>query len=70
MTINKIDQLKTYAQANYDSGMDFYVECFSDEEWVDFLEQSNNCLQTAKANMREMAEIQLEKESNAINSAF
>lgn len=70
MTANKIDNLKAYAQSNYDKGMDFYVECYSDEEWAEFLGRNNNCLRTTKANMREMAEIQLEKESNAINSVF
>lgn len=70
MTINKIETLKAYAQANYDKGMDFYIECYSEKEWVEFLDQNNNCLKSAKAGMREMAETQLEQKSNAINSVF
>lgn len=70
MPTNKIETLKAYAEANYDEGMDSFIECYSDDEWLELLNSHNNCVQATKAAMREIAGIQLEKQSNAINSAF
>jgi len=32
-----IDRAKAYADANYEHGMDFFVECYSDAEWNSFI---------------------------------
>jgi hypothetical protein len=35
-----IDKAKAYAEANYDKGMDIFVECFGGAEWNDFIHYS------------------------------
>jgi len=41
----KVDALianaKGYAEANYEEGYDFFVECYEDREWYDFI--TRNC---------------------------
>lgn len=70
MSTNKIETLKAYAQANYEEGMDSFIECYSDDEWLELLNSHNNCVKAAKADMRQVAGIHLERQANARNSAF
>jgi hypothetical protein len=30
-----IEKAKAYAEANYNNGMDFFVECYERDQWVD-----------------------------------
>lgn len=32
-----IDKAKAYAEANYNKGMDYFVECYADKEWLDYV---------------------------------
>lgn len=65
MTMNKIAALKAYAKANAKNGMAFYAENFTDGEWKSFLGDNNHCVADAKADMREMAAMQLSKRVNS-----
>ena len=39
-----INKAKALAEANYASGYDFFVECFSDSEWEDYVTDELGCL--------------------------
>lgn len=65
MTMNKIAVLKAYAKDNAKNGMAYYANDFSDGEWKAFLGDNNHCVKSAKADMREMAVMQLSKRFNS-----
>ena len=41
-----IEKAKTFAEANYDQGYDFFVECFDDSEWDTFVTRDCGTLKT------------------------
>jgi len=32
-----IELAKEFAEANYDNGMDYFIECYEDREWMDYI---------------------------------
>ena len=47
-----VELAKEFAEANYDNGMDFFIECYEDSEWMDYivskqLMQVLSCMVTA-----------------------
>jgi len=32
-----VELAKEFAEANYDNGMDFFIECYEDSEWMDYI---------------------------------
>ncbi len=65
MTMNKITALKAYAITNIKNGMAFYANNFTDGDWNAFLGDSNYCIEDAKADLRELAFMQLSKRANS-----
>ncbi len=54
-----IEKAKAYAEANYNNGMDFFVECYEREEWVDEVSRLDGTLKPwreVKKAMREHAD--------------
>jgi len=49
-----IEQAKAYAKDNYDNGMDFYVECYDQEQWVQEVSREDGTLMTWKEVKKEM----------------
>ena len=37
-TAQIIEMAKEFAESNYDDGMDYFVECYENKEWLDFVE--------------------------------
>jgi len=67
---SKVEELKLYAEANYDAGMDVFVECYSDSEWGELLGKNNNSLCKTKEAMRALASVYSERQQHAVNSGF
>lgn len=65
-----IIKLKAYAEANYDNGMDVFVECNGDQEWQELVDQNGGDLEKCKTEMHELSDCYIEQEQNVINSAF
>ena len=54
-----IEKAKAYAEANYNNGMDFFVECYERDQWVDEVSRLDGTLKTwreVKKAMKEHAE--------------
>jgi len=32
-----VELAKEFAEANYNNGMDFFIECYEDSEWMDYI---------------------------------
>jgi hypothetical protein len=61
-----INKAKAFAEANYDKGYDFFVECYSDSEWKDYVTDDSGCLMTwgeVEKDMASYVEIRAIKES-------
>ena len=65
-----IIKLKAYAEANYDNGMDVFVECNGEQEWQELVDQNGGDMEKCKAEMRELSDYYEERQQDAINSAF
>jgi hypothetical protein len=37
-TAQILEMAKEFAESNYDNGMAYFVECYDDSEWLDFVE--------------------------------
>ena len=49
-----IGKAKAYAEDNYNNGMDFYVECYDQEQWVKEVSRENGTLMTWREVKKEM----------------
>ena len=49
-----IGKAKAYAEDNYDNGMDFYVECYDQKQWVEVVSNEDGTLMTWKEVKKEM----------------
>jgi hypothetical protein len=58
-----IEKAKAYAKANYNNGMDYFVECYADEQWQDYV----HCYET-KA-LKSWQEVKAEMMQDAKNHA-
>ena len=58
-----IEKAKAYAKANYNNGMDYFVECYADEQWQDYV----HCYET-KA-LKSWQEVKAEMFQDAKNYA-
>ena len=54
---------KEFAAANYNKGYDTFVECYTDEEWAEFV--GNDSWYEVKRNMKQMAEYWNDQRANA-----
>jgi len=53
-TAQIISKAKAFAEANYDNGLDFFVEGYGDDEWLDYI-QTFNGWSEVKAEMKSHA---------------
>ena len=51
-----IGKAKAYAEDNYSNGMDFYVECYDQEQWVEEVSREDGTLMTWREVKKEMKE--------------
>lgn len=66
----KIETLKAHALANYEKGMDTFVECYDTAEWTELLDDCGGSVEEAKKLMGKLAEVFLDRQADARNSAF
>ena len=68
-----VEHLKVLALKNYDKGWDFFVECYSDPEWCDFMISRygfHSPITTKKeaiAKAKELVKLEKEKELNQLD---
>ena len=71
--IDIVENLKVLALKNYDKGWDFFVECYSDPEWCDFMISKygfHDPITTKKeaiAKAKELVKLEKEKELNQVD---
>ena len=71
--IDIVENLKVLALKNYDKGWDFFVECYSDPEWCDFMISKygfHDPITTKKeaiAKAKELVKLEKEKELNQLD---
>jgi len=61
----KIEKLQAYAKANYEKGMDTFVECYDRDEWLRFLARYHDSLTDCKQAMRQLASVYRERYADA-----
>ena len=62
-----IEKAKAYAKDNYNNGMDFFVECFDRDQWVEEVSREDGTLMTwreVKKSMREYATLRAEHKAD------
>lgn len=62
-----IEKAKAYAKNNYNNGMDFFVECFDRDQWVEEVSREDGTLMTwreVKKSMREYATLRAEHKAD------
>jgi hypothetical protein len=64
-----IEAAKKFALANYEEGMDFFVECYTDEEWEEFFKDVRTWGE-AEELMRDVADVREEQYRAAMNEVF
>ena len=55
-----IEKAEAYAEANYNNGMDFFVECYERDQWIEEVSREDGTLMTweeVKKAMREHANL-------------
>jgi len=60
---DNVAKLRKYAMDNYENGLDFYVECYNDGDFLEILSETGNVVEAKKA-MREFADLRAEMASN------
>jgi hypothetical protein len=71
--INIVEHLKGLAEKNYDNGWGFFVECYSNPEWYDFMISKygfHDPITTKKeaiAKAKELVKLEKEKELNQLD---
>lgn len=61
----EVVELKAFAQANYDKGMDTFVECWEGKDYLELFHDCGCDLANTKAAMLELAEFYNEQYENA-----
>ncbi len=66
----KIEALKEWAKNNYNNGADTMVECWDDSNYRTLLDDCNGSLPEALAIAKDVADVWLDRQADAVNSAF
>ena len=61
----RVAYLKKWAQANYDRGADYMVECWEHDDYVEALEDSDWNLDTAIGQIQDVIEVRKDRAAEA-----